>query len=171
MLLNSSKGGGKNIAPQPVMEVEVRKLKDTASTSRSDLYLGLSQMANVQTDKAGAGHVETKLGKFQVGSFLSCQVPLTESKFEATVSINCISRLNQVNNEALNYPRFPLRDIDSMVIPDNLCKNDLKLLQSLTSGDNKNQWAGNPRKQSECSKWNEERKCRFKVSQYRLISK
>ncbi|CAH3108012.1 unnamed protein product [Pocillopora meandrina] len=28
------KGGGKNIAPQPLMEVEVRKIKDTESTSR-----------------------------------------------------------------------------------------------------------------------------------------
>ena len=31
------KGGGKNIAPQPLMEVEVRKIKDTASTSRYDI--------------------------------------------------------------------------------------------------------------------------------------
>ena len=42
----------------------------------------------------------------------------------------------QVNNDALHdalhYPRFPLRDIDSMVIPDDLSENDHKLLQSLT---------------------------------------
>ena len=41
--------------------------------------MGLSQMANEQTDQAGAGHVETKFSKFQVGSFLSYQIALTES--------------------------------------------------------------------------------------------
>ena len=156
------KGGGKKIAPQPVMTVEVRKVKDAESTSRSgikpfvydtrmknshnlateqafkeqlreiDPNMSLSQMANEQTDEASARHVETKFGKFQVGSFLSYQVALTESHFEATASINCISRLDQVNNDALHYPRFPLRDIDSMVIPDNLSENDHKLLQSLS---------------------------------------
>ena len=94
--------------------------------------MGLSQMANEQTDQAGAGHVETKFGKFQVGSFLSYQVVLTESHFKATSSINCILRLNQVNNKALNYPRFPLLDIDSVVIPDNLCETDPQVLKSLT---------------------------------------
>ena len=147
------KGGGKNIAPQPLMEVEVRKIKDTESTSRSsikpllydarmknthnlateqnlkeqlrkiDPNMGLAQMANELTDQAGAGYVETKFGKFQVGSFLSYQVTLTESHFEANASIDCIPRLDQVNKEALNYPRFPLRDIYSMVIPNNLSEN------------------------------------------------
>ena len=196
------KGGGKNIAPQPVMTVEVRKIKDAESTSRSgikplvydartknthnlgteqnlkeqlrnfDPNMGLSQMANEQTDQAGVGHVETKFGKFQVGSFLSYQVALTESHFEATASINCISRLDQVNNDALNYPRFPLRDIDSMVIPDNLSENDQKLLQSLTLVEDEiNDLETQTRNQAECSKWKEERKFRFTASQYHLISK
>ena len=70
-----------------------------------------------------------KLDKFQVGSFLSYQVALTESHFEATASINCISRLDQVNNDVFNYPRFPVKDIDSMVIPEKLSEfeNDQKL--------------------------------------------
>ena len=196
------KGGGKNIAPQPLMTVEVRKIKDAESTSRSgikplvynariknthnlateqnlkeqlrniDPNTGLSQMANEQTDQAGVGHVETKFGKFQVGSFLSYQVALTESHFEATASINCISRLDQVNNDALNYPRFPLRDIDSMVIPDNLSENDQKLLQSLTLVEDEiNVLETQTRNQAECSKWKEERKFRFTASQYHLISK
>ena len=117
------KGGGKNIAPQPVMTVEVRKVKDAESTSWSgikplvydarmknthnlatkqtfkeqlreiDPNIGLSRMAYEQTEEASARHVETKLGKFQVDSFLSYQVALTESHFEATASIYCISRL------------------------------------------------------------------------------
>ena len=42
-----------------------------------DPNMGLSQMANEQTDQAGARHMETKFGKFQVGSFLSYQGALT----------------------------------------------------------------------------------------------
>ena len=134
--------------------------------------MGLSQMANEQTDQAGAGHVETKFGKFQVGSFLSYQVALTELHFEATSSINCISRLNQVNKKVLNYPRFPLRDIDSIVIPNNLCENNQKFLQSLTLDEDEiNEVETQTRKQAECSKWKEERKFRFTASQYHLISK
>ena len=131
--------------------------------------MGLSQMANEQTDQAGAGHVETKFSKFQVGSFLSYQIALTESHFKATSSINCISRLNQVNNKAL---RFPLRDIDSIVIPNNLCENNQKFLQSLTLDEDEiNEVETQTRKQAECSKWKEERKFRFTASQYHLISK
>lgn len=137
-----------------------------------DPNMGLSQMADEQTDDGGAAHVETKFGKFQVGSFLSYQVALTESHFEATASINCIARLDQVNNHALHYPRFPLRDTDSMVIPDSLSENDHKLLQSLTSvGDESNEIETQTRKQAECSKWKEERKFRFTASQIHLISK
>ena len=88
-----------------------------------DPNMGLAQMANELTDQAGAGYVETKFGKFQAGSFLSYQVTLTASHFEANASIDCIPRLDQVNKEALNYPRFPLRDIYSMVIPNNLSEN------------------------------------------------
>ena len=196
------KGGGKNIAPHPLMEVEVRKIKDTESTSRSsikpllydarmknthnlateqnlkeqlrkiDPNMGLAQMANELTDQAGAGYVETKFGKFQVGSFLSYQVTLTESHFKANASIDCIPRLDQVNKEALNYPRFPLRDIYSMVIPDNLSENNQKLLQSLILDEDEiNELETQTRRQAECSKWNEERKFRFTASQYHLISK
>ena len=130
------KGGGKNITLQPVMTVQVRKVKDAESTSRSgikplvydarmknthnlateqnfkeqlrkiDSNMGLSQMANEQTDEESASHVETKFGKFQVGSFLSYQVALTESHFEATAYINCILRLDQINNDALIIQGF-----------------------------------------------------------------
>ena len=196
------KGGGKNIAPQPVMTVQVTKVKDAESTSRSgikllvydakmkhthnlateqnfkeqlrkiDSNMGLSQMANEQTDEESARHVETKFGKFQVGSFLSYQGALTEPHFEATASINCILRLDQVNNDALHYPRFPLRDTDSMVIPDNLSENDHKLLQSLTLVEDEiNKLETQTRKQAGCPKWKEIRKFRFTASQYHLISK
>ena len=66
----------------------------------------------------------------------------------------------------------PLRDIDSMVIPDNLSENDHKLLQSLTLVEDEiNKLETQTRKQAECSKWKEERKFRFTASQYHLISK
>ena len=83
------KGGGKNIAPQPVMEVEVRKTKDVETNSRSgikplvydarmktthnlateqklkvqlkqiDPNMGLSQMASEQNDQTSIVHQET----------------------------------------------------------------------------------------------------------------
>ncbi|KAL9967600.1 hypothetical protein ACROYT_G025862 [Oculina patagonica] len=199
------KGGGKNIAPQPVMEVEVRKTKDieTNCNSRSgikplvydarmktthnltseqklkvqlkqiDPNMGLSQMASEQTDQTSTVHKETKFGKCQVGSFLSYQVALTESHFKATASIEYIPRLDQVNrNQVLNYPRFPLRDIDRMVVPDNLCENDKQLLQSLNlEEDEINELETQTRKQADCEKWKEERKFRFTASQFHLISK
>ena len=197
------KGGGKNIAPQPIIEVEVTKSKDDDSRSRSgikplvydarmktthnvaaeqklkeqlkqiDPNMGLSQMASQQTDQTSTEHIETKFGKCQIGCFLSYQVALTESHFDASASIDCIPRLDQVTkNQALTYPRFPLRDIDEMVIPDNLCEKNNKLLQSLKLDEDKiNEIETQTRKQAECAKWKEERKFRFTASQFHLISK
>ena len=161
------KGGGKNIAPQPVMEVEVTKTKDEEFRLRSgikslvydarmktthnvaaeqklkeqlkqiDPNMGLSQMASEQIDQMHTRLVETKFGKCQVGCFSSYQVSLTEAHFEATASIDCVPRLNQVTkNQALTYPRFPLRDINEMALPDNLSENDNKLIQSLKLEEN-----------------------------------
>ena len=122
----AQKGGGKNIAPQPIMEVEVTKTKDDDSRSRSgikplvydarmktthnvaaeqklkeqlkqiDPNMGLSQMASQQTDQTSTEHIETKFGKCQIGCFLSYQVALTESHFDTSASIDCIPRLDQV---------------------------------------------------------------------------
>lgn len=152
-----------NLATEQNFKEQLRKI---------DHNMGLSQTADEQTDDTGAGHVETKFGKFQVDSFLSYQVALTKSHLEATASINCIARRNQVNNDALHYPRFPLRDTDSMVLPDNLSENDDKLFQSLTLVEDEiNEIETQTRKQAERSKWKEERKFRFTASQFHLISK
>ena len=120
------KGGGKNIAPQPVMEVEVTKTKDEEFRLRSgikslvydarmktthnvaaeqklkeqlkqiDPNIGLSHMASEQIDQSHTRLVETKFRKCQVGCFWSYQVSLTWAHFEATASIDCVPRLNQV---------------------------------------------------------------------------
>ncbi|XP_073237731.1 uncharacterized protein [Porites lutea] len=197
------KGGGKNIAPQPVMEVEVTKTKDEEFRLRSgikslvydarmktthnvaaeqklkeqlkqiDPNMGLSQMASEQIDQTHTRLVETKFGKCQVGCFLSYQVSLTEAHFEATASIDCVPRLSQVTkNQALTYPRFPLRDINEMALPDNLSENDNKLIQSLKLEENElNDLETQTRKQAECTKWKDERKFRFTASQFHLISR
>ena len=110
------KGGGKNIVPQPVMEVELSKTKDEefrlCSGIKSLVYdakqklkeqliqidpnMGLSQIATEQIDQMHNRLRETKFGKCQVGCFLSYQVSLTEAHFEATASIDCVPRLKQV---------------------------------------------------------------------------
>ena len=101
------KGGGANIAPQPVMEVQVNKIKDDGASSRSGLKcllhdarketvhdknaeqdlknalrntgpnMGLSQMAGVETEDIDFR--DTKFGQCQVGSYLYYQVAVTES--------------------------------------------------------------------------------------------
>ena len=142
------KGGGANIAPQPVMEVQVNKIKDDEVSSRSgvkcllyearmksvhdktaeqilkntlrniDPNMGLSQMAGVETEDNDLR--DTKFGPCQVGSYLCYQVAVTESNFKASESIDCIPTLQAPNKEGFNFPRFPLRNIENMAIPDNL---------------------------------------------------
>ena len=56
-----------NLATEQNFKDQLRKI---------DPNMGLSQTADEQTDDTCAGHVETKFGKFQVGSFLSYQVVL-----------------------------------------------------------------------------------------------
>ena len=139
------KGGSSNIAPQPIMEVEVTKTKDDDSRSRSgircllydarmktahdknaeealknalkdiDPNMGLSQMACVQTGSTDSRG--TKFGPCQIGSYLCYQATVTKSNFKATASIDCIPKLQAPNNQRLNYPRFPLRNIEDMVLP------------------------------------------------------
>ena len=151
------KGGGSNIAPQPIMEVEVTKTKDDDSKTRSgvrcllydarmktmhdmnaeevlkntlkniDPNMGLSQMACAQTGSAETRN--TKFGPCQIGSFLCYQVAITESNFKATASIECIPRLQAQNNQGLIYPRFPLRSIENMVLPGNLTDQEIQLIE------------------------------------------
>lgn len=197
------RGGGKNIAPQPIMEVEVNKTKVDESSSRSGLKallydarmktthneaeeeefkrelkiinpnMGLSQMASEQgIVTTHNGYKETRFGKCQVGSFLSYQVALSESNFEATASVDCISRVQLTSPQILLYPRFPLRNIEEMVVPDNLSEDEQRLLKTFQiEEDEINQIEGETRDQAESHKWREERKFRFTASKFHLISK
>ena len=83
-----------------------------------DPNMGLSQMADVETEHNDFR--DTRFGPCQVGSYLCYQVAVTESNFKATASIDCIPRLQVPNKEGLNFPRFPLRNIENMAIPENL---------------------------------------------------
>ena len=194
------KGGGANIAPQPVMEVQVSKIKDDDGTSRSGLKcllyearmktvhdknaeqllkntlrnidpnMGLSQMAGLETEDNYSR--DTKFGPCRVGSYLSYQVAVTESNFKATASIDCIPRLQAPNKEGLNFPRFPLRNIETMEIPENLSEQELQLIDMLrVDEDQVNLTEKETRKQAECTRWKDERSFRFTASKFHLISK
>ena len=197
------KGGGKNIGPQPIMEVEVIKTKIDESRSRSGLKSllydarmktthneakeeefkrklkimnpnnGLSQMASEQSVATNDnGYKETRFGKCRVGSFLSYQVALTESNFEATASVNCIPSVQLTSNQTLLYPRFPLRNIEEMVVPGNLSEDEKQLLHTIQIEKDKiNEIERQTRDQAESDKWREERKFRFTALKFHLISK
>ena len=139
-----------------------------------DANRGLSQMAcqqNVQENPTGL--VETRFGKCQVGSFLSYQLTLTESNFKASACIDSFPRLGHViRDEALTYPRFPIRYIDEFVIPDNLSEEEHKLIPSLKLDEDKiNQLEAENQKQADSAKWNVERKLRLTASKFHLISR
>ena len=89
--------------------------------------MGLSQMASGQGVPTNHnGYKETRFGKCQVGSFLSYQVALSESNFEAIASVDCISRIQLTSNQTILYPRFSLRNIEEMVVPGNLSEDETK---------------------------------------------
>ena len=121
--------------------------------------MGLSQMASEQgIVTTHNGYKETRFGKCQVGSFLSYQVALSESNFEATASVDCISRVQLTSPQTLLSPCFPLRDIEDMVVPDNLSEDEKQLLKTLqVEEDEINQIERETRYQAESHKWREER--------------
>jgi len=190
------KGGGANIAPQPVMEVQVNKIKDDDARSRSGLKcllyeakmktvhdknaeqvlkdtlrnidpnMGLSQMADVETENNDFRN--TRFGPCQVGSYLCYHVAVTESIFKATASIDCIPRLQAPDKEGLNFPRFPFRNIENMAIPENLSEQEIRLIDTLRLDEDQ---LNSTRKQAECIKWRDERSFRFTASKFHLISK
>ena len=140
---------------------------------RIDPNMGLSQMACEQNfETSDIDCRDTRFGKCQVGSYLFYQVAATESNFKVTACIDCIPRLQAANNQALNYPRFPLRDIEEMLLPDNLTEAEKRVIDTLQLDEDKvNQIETETRQQAECEKWKEERKFRFTASQFQLISK
>ena len=151
-----------NVAAQQKLKEQLKKIYPN---------MGLSQLASEQIDQMHTRLVETNFGKCQVDCFLSYQVSLTEAHFEATASIDCVPRLNKVTkNQALTYPRFPLRDINEMAPPDNLSANENKLIQSLKLEEYElNDLETQTKNQAECTNWKDERKFRFTASQFHLI--
>ena len=85
------------------IEAEEEEFKRELKTINPNM--GLSQMASEQgiaTDHNG--YKETRFGKCRVGSFLSYQVALSESNFEAISSVDCISRVLLTSSQTLLYP-------------------------------------------------------------------
>ena len=91
--------------------------------------MGLSQMTGVETEDIDFR--DTKFGQCQVGSYLYYQVAVTESNFKASASTDCIPILQAPNKEGLNFPRFPLRNTENMVIPENLSEQEIQLIDTL----------------------------------------
>ena len=111
--------------------------------TKIDPNMGLSQIASGQSIHVNATkYKETKFGKCQIGSFLTYKVALSESNFETSASINCKPRLDEINNQPITYPQFPLRSTE---------EDDRKLLQILQlKEDEINDIEKNTRKQADC---------------------
>ena len=196
------KGGGSNIAPQPVMEVEVNKTKLNETRSRSgikpllydarvvkthskvsemlfkeelknlDPNMSLAHMALEETNNEE--YVKTRFGKSQVGSFLSYQVAITESNFQALANIAAVERCANAANQVAAYPHFPLRDqqLGGMGMPDHLSAEEREFVSSLQLDEPQiNTIEFETREQASCEKWKKERKYRFTASKFHLISK
>ena len=89
-----------------------------------------------------------------------------------TASVDCISRVQLTSPQTLLYPCFPLRDIEDMVVPDNLSEDEKRLLKTLQiEEDEINQIERETRYQPESHKWREECKFRFTASTFHLTSK
>ena len=194
-----AKGCGKNIYPQPVMEVTVSKTKLDETKTREgvksllyearmkpthdlqaeadlketlqgiDPQFGLSLMA---AENSPPAFVQTKFGGSQTGSFCSYQLTHTEANFSATIDIASIPRLNNSPPSELTYPRFPLSAMDTFDIPDNLDDAEKALIQTLEVDENSiNSIESATREQSNSECWKNERKYRFTASRFQLISK
>ena len=194
------KGGGANIALQPIMEVQVNKTKDDDARSRSGLKcllyearmktvhdenaeqvlkntlrnidpnMGLSQMANMGTEDNDFR--DTRFGPCQVGSYLCYQVSVTKSNFTATASIDCIPRLQAPNQEGLSFPCFPLRNIEKMAIPENVSQQEIQLIDTLRLyKDEVNSTEKETRTQAGCTKWRDERSCLQVSSNFKTADK
>jgi hypothetical protein len=115
--------------------------------------------------------VQTKFGKCPVGSFLSYQVTVTESSFKVFLNIDSVARVPIRNGHSI-FPRFPLKNIDELLYPDNLSTPEQEFVDQLTLDENEiNNIESNTRKQAICEVWKAERKYRFTASQFHLISR
>lgn len=146
------KGGGANIAPEPVLEVVVKKVKMDSDTSRPGcvkplLYEARANPVHSNVDErslkehfhninsnCGFAHmhldgetnketVDTKFGKFKVGSCLSHQVSFTEANFKAVADIESIPRAMIAADVAV-YPPFTWESSNSMPVPDYLSETE-----------------------------------------------
>ena len=193
------KGGGENIVPQPVMEVNVKKTKlDEPSTSRDGVKCTLyearkqqeydenhehhfkTELAEVDANMGFAQMlnnekaqvVDTKFGKSPVGSFLSYQASFTESNFSAEADLTAVPRNNIPVTNIANYPRFPLSSEADMAVPRVLTDGEKSLLANLTVDEDKiHAIESGTREQTGCIEWKEERKYQCTASSFQLIAK
>lgn len=84
--------------------------------------------------------------------------PTKLQSLSRTASVDCIPRLPAPNKEGLNFPRFPLRNIETMEIPENLSEQESRLIDTLrVDEDQLNSTEEETRKQAECTNWRDTR--------------
>lgn len=188
------KGGGSNIAPEPVLEVVVKKTKMDDEVSKSCVKPLLYEARKVRQHSAeeenalkanfanlnsnvGFSHMfngvvqsdmkETMYGQFRVGTTLAHQVSFTESNFKAVADIDSVPRA-LLPSDNYQYPCFPHCSTSAqMATPTNLLHNEQEFLKKLQLSDNDIiQLEKATREQASSTKWAEERKFRFTASKF-----
>ena len=119
--------------------------------------------------------LETKFGKSPQGSYASYQLSTTEDNFKVYCNISSVPRVDpgHTHNIPINaYPRFPLNTAtEEFVMPDEIAAVEKALLEKLCVDEEKiNDIETKTREQSNCEEWKQERKFRFTVSNFGLIS-
>ena len=138
------KGGGQNIVPHPVMEVEVTKTRldnhrqrggvkcllyearKNSETSQQEIdsflrYLktydssmGLSQISTGKSNQV----TDSKFGPCQLGLYLFYQISYTESNFKVIADLSAVQRKAISADAVYQFPQFPLNSQEPLDPPD-----------------------------------------------------
>ena len=141
-----------------------------AELEKLDPNLGFSHINKARNQDVEL--TETKFGKNPVGSFLSYQTSLTESNFSAHADLTSVLRINGAAPDLTQYPRFPLRNEEEMVLPWVVTDAEHHLLSSLNVDKERiHEIESNTREQSGSDMWKKEHTYRFTASSFQIIAK
>ena len=116
--------------------------------------------------------VQTKFGSSPVGSTIRYQLSYTEANFPVYANVSAVPSRSDSNFDINNYPRFPLKNAKPIAYPDTPTDEEKTFLSSLeVDKDKLNKIKEETREQVTSERWKEERKFRFTVSRFHLISR